>query len=94
MIKYIKVISNIDGGLYIKELLGVHTADKVKGAFSNPIAIGYLIKKGKIAGRLQQGVWAIRGKIDELLKNPEISKEQLHLGRYKFPWLKADIEVM
>ncbi len=88
------MLKDIDRGLYLKGLLGIHTADKVGGSFSNPVSVGYIIKNGKIIGRTQQGVWGVRGKIDELLKDGIPSKESLHLGQARFPWIKTEIEVM
>ncbi len=43
-----KIISSIDNGIYVKDLIGVHTMDSTTGEFSLGVAEGFIIEKGEI----------------------------------------------
>jgi PmbA protein len=59
------LIRQVDDGLYITELLGLHTADPVTGEFSLG-ASGYRIEKGKLSGPVT-GL-AMAGTLGEVLQ--------------------------
>ncbi len=60
-----ELIRQVDAGLYITELLGLHTADPVTGEFSLG-ACGYRIEKGRLSGPVT-GL-AIAGTLEEVFQ--------------------------
>jgi len=61
------ILSGIDEGILVENLLGVGQGNTISGAFSNPLALAFKIVKGKIVGRVKD--LSIAGNIYDLLKN-------------------------
>lgn len=61
------IIAGIDEGLIVEDVLGLGQGNIISGAFSNPVALGFRIEKGKIIGRVKDV--SIAGNIYDLLKN-------------------------
>jgi PmbA protein len=69
-----EMIAGIDEGLMIDSVLGLGQGNIISGAFSNPLNLGFKIKKGKIVGRVKGA--AIANNAYDLLKNiAAISRE-------------------
>ncbi len=60
------MLRSIDKGIYIRQLLGFGQGNLGNGDFSCNIALGYVIEKGEVVGRLKNAMAA--GNILELLK--------------------------
>lgn len=68
------ILSGIDEGILVENLLGIGQGNIISGAFSNPLALAFKIEKGKIVGRVKD--LSIAGNIYDLLKNVgAVSKE-------------------
>ncbi len=81
-----ELISSVEKGLYIKQVMGFHSGDYRQGRFSVSVGIGYYIEKGKLKGRLVNTM--IAGNIYDVLKNIiDISKETKDTELGKFPWV-------
>jgi PmbA protein len=79
-----EIIAGIDNGLLVQDVLGLGQGNVISGAFSNPLALGYKIEKGKIVGRVK-GV-SIAGNVYELLRNVILSREtEWVYGNLKLP---------
>jgi predicted Zn-dependent protease len=88
------MVSSVKKGIMLKFLLGIHTADKVTGAFANTAFLSRVIDGGKTVATTEPGTWAMRGNALELLKNiEEISAERLNLGSGLLPWVKTRLAV-
>jgi len=88
------MIKGVKKGVLLKYLLGLHTADKVTGAFANTAYVSYVISNGKMVATAEPGTWAIRGNALELLKNiTGISAERMNLGSALLPWVKTRLYV-
>ena len=70
-----ELLSSIDDGLYIKELMGFGQGNIINGDFSSNVALGYRIRRGKIVGRVKNTMMA--GNIYDLLaKNVRLSSDR------------------
>ena len=68
------ILSGIDEGIIVEDLLGIGQGNIISGAFSNPLALAFKIEKGEIVGRVKD--LSIAGNIYDLLKNvAAVSKE-------------------
>jgi len=89
-----EMIKGVKKGVLLKYLLGLHTADRVTGSFSNTAYVSYVIQNGKITATAEPGTWPIRGNALELLKNiTEVSAERMNLGSALLPWVKTKLYV-
>jgi len=61
------VLKQVDKGVLIRQLMGVHTMNAATGDFSLNISEGYYIEKGKIKHSLQNTM--VAGNLFEILKN-------------------------
>jgi PmbA protein len=61
------ILSGIDQGILVEDLLGLGQGNIISGAFSNPLALAYKIEKGEIVGRVKD--LSIAGNVYELLKD-------------------------
>ncbi|MFH1456374.1 MAG: TldD/PmbA family protein [archaeon] len=61
------VVKQVDKGVFIRQLMGVHTMNAATGDFSLNISEGYYIEKGKIKHPLQNTM--VAGNLFEILKN-------------------------
>ena len=61
------MITGIDEGLLVQDVLGLGQGNVLSGAFSNPIALGFKIEKGEIVGRVKDV--SIAGNIYDVLQN-------------------------
>ena len=61
------ILSGIDQGILVEDLLGLGQGNIISGAFSNPLALAFKIEKGEIVGRVKD--LSIAGNIYDLLKN-------------------------
>jgi len=92
--KLADMMKGIKKGLLLKFLLGIHTADKVSGAFSNTAYMSYVIENGKLTATTEPGTWAVKGNALELLSNiSAISQERLMTGSALLPWIKTKLNV-
>ena len=72
---YKEMITNIEEGILVDQLLGAGQSNTLAGEFSVGIELGFKIKNGAVQGRIKNCMLA--GNIFEILKNiSEISKEQ------------------
>ncbi|MCK4334343.1 TldD/PmbA family protein [candidate division WOR-3 bacterium] len=93
-VKVKDMVKGIKKGLLLKYLLGLHTADRVTGAFSNTAYVSYVISNGKMVATAEPGTWAMRGNALELLKNiTAISAERFNMGTALLPWVKTRLAV-
>ena len=68
------ILSGIDEGIIVEDLLGIGQGNIISGAFSNPLALAFKIEKGEIVGRVKD--LSIAGNIYDLLRNvAAVSKE-------------------
>ena len=61
------MISGIDEGILVEDLLGIGQGNIISGAFSNPLSLAFKIHKGEIVGRVKN--LSIAGNIYDLLTN-------------------------
>jgi PmbA protein len=61
------MLTGIDEGILVENLLGLGQGNIISGAFSNPLALAFKIEKGEIVGRVKD--LSIAGNIYDLLKN-------------------------
>lgn len=93
-VKLTDMIKGIKKGVLLKMLLGIHTADKVSGSFSNTAFMSYVIRNGKLAAATEPGAWAMKGNALELLENiTAISSERFLTGSALLPWVKTKLYV-
>lgn len=79
------LLAQAEGGLYLAEVLGLHTLDPVTGAFSLG-ASGWLIENG-VLGRPVRGV-TVAGRLETLLRQVEAVGDRLTTyGRFSAPTL-------
>ncbi len=89
-----EIINGIKLGVEVKSLLGLHTANKTTGDFSNTVFAGRVIENGKYTAMVESGTWGLKGNAIELLKNViEISKETKNTGSAVLPWIKVKLYV-
>ena len=62
-----RLISEIDEGIYINDLIGFGQSNIINGDFSCSLGLGFKIKNGKITGRLKNVM--ISGNIYDIFKN-------------------------
>ena len=62
-----EMLSGIDEGLLVEDVLGLGQGNVLSGAFSNPIALGFKIEKGEIVGRVKDV--SIAGNAYEVLRD-------------------------
>lgn len=62
-----EMISGIDEGLLVYDVLGLGQGNIISGAFSNPVGMGFKIEKGEIVGRVKDV--SVAGNVYELLPN-------------------------
>lgn len=68
------ILSGIEEGILVEDLLGLGQGNIISGAFSNPLALAFKIEKGEIVGRVKD--MSIAGNIYDLLTNiSAISRE-------------------
>ena len=68
------ILSGLDDGIIVEDLLGIGQGNIISGAFSNPLALAFKVEKGEIVGRVKD--LSIAGNIYDLLKNvAAVSKE-------------------
>jgi PmbA protein len=68
------IITRIDEGIIVEDLLGIGQGNVISGAFSNPLSLAFKIEKGEIVGRVKD--ISIAGNVYELLRNvAAVSKE-------------------
>ncbi|HEV8382667.1 MAG TPA: TldD/PmbA family protein [Gemmatimonadales bacterium] len=60
------LISNIDDGLIVDDLIGVGQGNVISGAFSHPVGLAYRVQRGEITGRVKDA--AVAGNAYDLLK--------------------------
>lgn len=61
-----EMIAGIDEGLLVQDVLGLGQGNVLSGAFSNPVALGFKIEKGEIAGRVKDV--SIAGNVYDVLQ--------------------------
>ena len=82
-----KIISGIDDGFLIEDVMGVHQADPVSGKFAVP-ALAVRIKGGELAYPIRKVMLSCT--MRDLLRNVEaISKERENFGYGEYPYLKT-----
>jgi PmbA protein len=62
-----EIMSSIEEGILVEDLLGLGQGNIISGAFSNPLALAFKIEKGEIVGRVKD--MSIAGNIYDLLAN-------------------------
>jgi PmbA protein len=83
-----KIIAGIDDGLLVEDVLGLGQGNIISGAFSNPLALGFKIEKGRIVGRVKNV--SIAGNVYEVLKHVVLSREtEWVYGNFSLPYILA-----
>ena len=68
------ILTSIDKGIIVEDLLGIGQGNIISGAFSNPLALAFKVEKGEIVGRVKD--LSIAGNVYDLLENVSaVSKE-------------------
>jgi PmbA protein len=62
-----EIIAGIEHGLLVEEVLGLGQGNLLSGAFSNPLALAFVIDHGEIVGRVKDV--SIAGNIYDVLKD-------------------------
>lgn len=76
-----ELLSGIEQGLYICDLIGFGQSNIINGDFSGNVGLGYLIKNGKTVGRVKNTM--ISGNLyDVLRQNVLVSSDTEYEGRY------------
>lgn len=94
-----EMISGIKKGAYIKAMLGLHTADKIRAAFAVGVYSGKSIEDGKYKRILTPGTWNVSANIFDLdgkpgmLRDIELSRETFNTGSAILPWMKVKLRV-
>jgi PmbA protein len=89
------MITGIDEGLLIANVLGLGQGNIISGAFSNPVDLGFKIEKGEIVGRVKNV--SIAGNVYDVLKDvAAVSREtQWVYNSLNMPYiLIADMNVV
>jgi len=89
-----QMIAETNTGILLKFLLGVHTANKTTGDFTNSVYAGKLIRGGKIEALPEAGRWGLKGNALDILARPnELSAETINTGTAVLPYLKTELVV-
>lgn len=85
-----KLISSIDQGLMVDQVLGLGQGNPLSGEFSNNVSVSYKIEDGAITGKVKDTM--IAGNVYELLKGEiELGKEtEWVMGGLKAPAIALD----
>jgi PmbA protein len=82
-----EMLASIDEGIYIRGMLGFGQGNIINGDFSANVSPGYLIRDGKIVGRIKDTM--IAGNLYDLLgSNVQLSSDYDRPGR--LPWAMID----
>lgn len=88
------MIKKIERGVYIKILLGFHTANRTTGDFANTLYFGRIIRNGELAFLPEPGRWSIKGNVLSALKAVNaVSLETLAVGSGVLPYLQTELTV-
>lgn len=89
-----RMIAETGNGILVKFLLGIHTANKTTGDFTNTVYVGKIIHDGKIVALPESGRWSLKGNALEILKAAnERSAETVNTGSAILPYLKTELVV-
>ncbi|MCK4429153.1 MAG: TldD/PmbA family protein [Candidatus Aenigmarchaeota archaeon] len=94
-----KIIGEIDKGIQINYLLGLHTADTARASFICGVHGGKTIERGQYKDQLEPGTWNVSGALFDLdeepgiLKDIELSKETKNTGTAVMPWMKVKLKI-
>jgi PmbA protein len=89
-----ELIKGVKQGLLVKYLLGIHTANRTTGDFSNTIYAGQLIEDGEVTAVVKPGRWGLKGNFLEVLKSIEsLSWERFNTGSALLPWVRTRLLV-
>jgi PmbA protein len=76
-----QLLSEIDDGLYIRDLIGFGQSNIINGDFSGNVGLGYRVRNGTIVGRVKNTM--VAGNLYEILKqNVLVSSDTGYDGRY------------
>jgi PmbA protein len=90
-----EIVSSIEEGLLVEDVLGLGQGNILSGAFSNPLGLAFKIEKGEIVGRVKNA--SIAGNVYELLHDvAAISHEtQWIYNNFSLPYiLLSDMNVV
>jgi len=89
-----QMIAETENGIIIKMLLGIHTANKTTGDFTNTVHAGKVIRQGKVVALPESGRWSLKGNALDILKSvQELSAETVNTGSAVLPYLKTELIV-
>jgi len=94
-----EMIGGIKKGVYIKAMLGLHTANKIMASFATGVYSGKSIEDGKYKRLLTPGMWNVSANIFDLdgrpgmLRDVELSRETFNTGSSILPWMKVKLRV-
>lgn len=82
-----EIITGIDEGLLVEDVLGLGQGNIISGAFSNPLSLAFKIEKGEIVGRVKNV--SIAGNVYDLLRDvAAVSRESLWVyGNFCLPYI-------
>jgi PmbA protein len=82
-----ELLASIDEGVYIRGMLGFGQGNIINGDFSANVSPGYLIREGKVVGRIKDTM--VAGNLYDLLgENVQLSSDYDKPGR--LPWALID----
>jgi PmbA protein len=81
------ILTSMDEGIIVENVLGLGQGNIISGAFSNPLALAFKVEKGEIVGRVKD--LSIAGNVYDLLKNVgAVSQEaQWVYGSFHLPYV-------
>jgi predicted Zn-dependent protease len=89
-----QMIRETECGILVKFLLGIHTANKTTGDFTNPVYAGKVIRHGRVEALTESGRWSLKGNALDLLKQAsELSSDTVNTGAAVLPYLKTELVV-
>jgi PmbA protein len=89
-----QMIAETENGILVKFLLGIHTANKTTGDFTNTVHAGRVIQSGKVVALPESGRWSLKGNALEILKTvQELSRDTVNTGSSVLPYLKVELTV-
>jgi PmbA protein len=86
-----RILRNLREGLLVEQVMGTGGGNLLSGDFSNTISMGYLVRRGKIIGRVKDTM--VAGNVYELLRNRLIAlsdQPQWLLGILQTPAIAVD----
>ena len=89
-----ELLGELGSGLLVYDLLGLHTADRSRAAFSCAVFCGFTIEGGRVERRLAPGRWNLSGSLFDVpgggagfLRDVRLSRERVRTGTAELPYV-------